>query len=104
MLSRLLLGVVSVALCLRVEAKDNNNVAKAYRDAARKLIDAALADEAGYEKLSYLCDRIGNRLSGSDNLLKAIAWSAEQMKKDGLQNVTTPPVKVPHWVRGNESG
>jgi carboxypeptidase Q len=104
MLSRLLLVVVSVAFCLRVEAKDNNNVAKTYRDVARKLIDAALADEAGYEKLSYLCDRIGNRLSGSDNLPKAIAWSAEQMKKDGLVNVSTPPVKVPRWVRGKESG
>ena len=26
------------------------------------------------------------------------------MKKDGLVNVSTPPLKVPHWVRGNESG
>ena len=66
--SRLFLGVVCLAFCLEVEAKDNNNVAKTYRDAARKLMDAALADEAGYEKLTYLCDRIGNRLSGSDNI------------------------------------
>ena len=34
---------------------------------------------------------------------KAIVWAAEQMKRDGLQNVVTPKVKVPHWVRGNES-
>src|SRR4051794_4834711 len=104
MSSRVLLGVVCLAFCLRVEAKDNSDVTKTYRDAARKLIDAALADEAGFEKLTYLCDRIGNRLSGSDNLPKAIAWSAEQMKKDGLVNVSTPPVKVPRWVRGKESG
>jgi hypothetical protein len=55
------------------------------------------------EKLSYLCDRIGNRLSGSPALEKAITWAAAQMKQDGLANVTTPLVKVPHWVRGNES-
>jgi Zn-dependent M28 family amino/carboxypeptidase len=67
-------------------------------------VDASLADDAGYEKLTYLCDRIGNRLSGSENLPKAIAWASEQMRKDGLVNVSTPPVKVPRWVRGNESG
>ena len=74
-----------------------------YRPAADKLIDAALADNDGYAKLAYLCDRIGNRLSGSESLDKAIAWGAEQMKRDGLENVVTPRVKVPHWVRGNES-
>ena len=74
-----------------------------YRVPAGKLIDAALADNDGYAKLAYLCDRIGNRLSGSESLDKAIAWAADQMKKDGLENVVTPKVKVPHWVRGNES-
>src|SRR5579863_7684514 len=74
-----------------------------YRVTADKIIDAALEDHAGYEKLSYLCDRIGNRLSGSPALERAIEWSAAQMKKDGLENVLTPPVKVPHWVRGRES-
>src|SRR5947207_977029 len=73
-----------------------------YREAADKLIDAALADQDGYAKLSYLCDRIGNRLSGSQGLEKAIAWAAEQMKRDGLENISTPHVKVPHWSRGSE--
>ncbi len=70
---------------------------------ASKLIDASLADQGGMEKLAYLCDRIGNRLSGSPALEKAVAWAAAQMKADGLSNVVTPRVKVPHWVRGNES-
>ncbi len=74
-----------------------------YRDAANRLIDAAMADNGAMEKLTYLCDRIGNRLSGSPSLDQAIAWSAAQMKKDGLENVVTPLVKVPHWVRGAES-
>ncbi|MDQ2946275.1 MAG: peptidase M28 family protein, partial [Acidobacteriota bacterium] len=65
-----------------------------YRDAADKLIDAALSDQEGYRKLSYLCDRIGNRLSGSIGLDKAIVWAAEQMRSDGLKNVVTPRVKV----------
>src|SRR5947209_2354375 len=70
-------------------------VADTYREPAEKLIDAALADAEAYTKLSYLCDRIGNRLSGSAALDKAIGWAAQQMKSDGLENVVTPNVKVP---------
>src|SRR5579864_8195186 len=70
-----------------------------YRDPANRLIDAAMSDHGGMEKLTYLCDRIGNRLSGSAGLEQAIVWAAAQMKKDGLENVVTPRVKVPHWVR-----
>ena len=75
-----------------------------YRATAGKLIQAALADTAGYDRLAYLCYRIGNRLSGSASLEKAIAWSVEQMKAAGLSNVRVIPTKVPHWVRGAESG
>ncbi len=74
-----------------------------YRSVADRLIDAALADNEGYNRLAYLCYRIGNRLSGSTGLEKAVAWSAEQMKAAGLSNVRIIPVKVPHWVRGAES-
>jgi hypothetical protein len=79
------------------------NLTDQYRATADRLITAALADHDGYSKLSYLCDRIGNRLSGSDSLPRAIAWAEETMKRDGLSNVRTIPVKVPHWVRGAES-
>ncbi len=84
-------------------AADAPNLAEQYRPVAERLIDAALADREGYQRLSYLCDRIGNRLSGSPALAKAIAWSVEQMNAAGLSNVRVIPVKVPHWVRGAES-
>ncbi len=86
-----------------VMAQNAGNLTEQYRDRASKLIDASLADQGGMEKLAYLCDRIGNRLSGSAALEKAVVWAAAQMKADGLTNVVTPRVKVPHWVRGNES-
>jgi hypothetical protein len=79
------------------------SLTETYRETATRILDASLADQGGYVKLSYLCDRIGNRLAGSPGLDKAIAWAAEQMKRDGLENVSTPRVKVPHWVRGNEN-
>ena len=79
------------------------NLTDQYRDAAGKLIGAALVDEAGWRKLEYLCDRIGHRLSGSASLEEAIHWAAAEMRREGLDNVQTPPMKVPHWVRGRES-
>jgi carboxypeptidase Q len=86
--------------CLAADAPD---LTTQYRATADRLIDAALADTDGYNRLAYLCYRIGNRLSGSTGLERAVAWSAEQMKAAGLSNVRVIPVKVPHWVRGAES-
>jgi len=98
----ILIPLAALALTSILPAQDSN-LADQYRDVATRLIDAAMTDQGGMDKLSYLCDRIGNRLSGSPGLEKAIAWAAAQMKDDGPANVLTPHVKVPHWVRGNES-
>jgi hypothetical protein len=84
-------------------AANEPNLAEQYRDTADKLIRAAMADHEGYDRLAYLCYRIGNRLSGSVGLERAIAWSVEQMKAVGLSNVRVIPTKVPHWVRNSES-
>lgn len=81
----------------------SQSVEEKYKEVSTKIIDAALKDDGGMAKLAYLCDRIGNRLSGSANYTKAVAWSAETMRKAGLENVRTPPVKLVHWVRGKES-
>ncbi len=77
--------------------------AEQWRPVADKLIDAAMKDDEGLKRLEYLCYRIGSRLSGAKSLDQAIEWSAGEMKKAGLENVRTIPVKVPHWVRGSES-
>ncbi len=95
--------IAGAALAASLFAQTVSPLADQYRENAGRLIDAALADQHGMESLSYLCDRIGNRLSGSAALEHAVTWAAVQMKADGLTNVVTPHVKVPHWVRGNES-
>jgi hypothetical protein len=76
---------------------------ESYKNVSLQIIAAALIDQDGYAKLSYLCDRIGNRISGSDSLNAAIEWAAAQMRRDGLENVSTHAVQVPHWVRGREN-
>ena len=96
-------SITVAALFLLAAGASAQNLTEQYRPAADKLIDAAMTDFEGYNRLAYLCYRIGNRLSGSASLDRAVAWSAEQMKAAGLSNVRIIPTKVPHWVRGSES-
>jgi len=74
-----------------------------YRAAAARIIGAALTSDRAYARLAHLTDHIGNRLSGSKNLERAIEWAVTEMKRDGLDNVRAEKVMVPHWVRGEES-
>ncbi len=76
---------------------------EAYRAAAARIIGAALTSDRAYSRLSHLTDHIGNRISGSTNLERAIEWAVAEMKRDGLDNVRAEKVMVPHWVRGEES-
>jgi hypothetical protein len=75
----------------------------AYREAAERIVAAALADEVGWQKLTYLCDRIGSRPTGSEALARAVDWAAETMRGDGLENVQKLPLRAPVWVRGREA-
>jgi carboxypeptidase Q len=74
-----------------------------YRTAAARIIGAALTSDRAYSRLAHLTDHIGHRLSGSQNLERAIEWAVTEMKRDGLDNVRAEKVMVPHWVRGEES-
>jgi len=77
-------------------------IADRYRDAAGRILAAVRSDCRAYEKLAYLCDRIGNRLSGSAALDKAVHWAEATMRADGLET-RLEPVTVPAWIRGRES-
>ena len=74
-----------------------------YREPAARLIGEALSSSFAWDRLALIGDTFGNRLSGSQALEDAIQWAVAEMKKDGLDNVHTEPVKVPHWIRGRES-
>jgi carboxypeptidase Q len=74
----------------------------AYRGDASRLISEATADQFAWDRLAELTDTYGNRLTGSANLTRAIAWAAHAMKKDGLDGVRTEKVMGPRWERGRE--
>ncbi len=94
---------VSTALPLPSSAQGRPAWLDPFRDHADKLIKAATADQFAWDRVAELTDTYGQRISGSDNLNRAIAWAVETMKKDGLENVHTERVMVPKWVRGAES-
>ena len=77
--------------------------AEDYRERAARIIGAALTSDTAYRRLSYLSDRIGHRLSGSESLERAIEWALAEMRRDGLEGVRAEKVMVPHWSRGEES-
>jgi hypothetical protein len=72
------------------------------KDPSGRIVGIALVESRAYEKLAWLSDRIGHRLSGSPGLERAVGWAVEQLKEDGLEHVWTEKVVVPHWVRGEE--
>jgi carboxypeptidase Q len=74
-----------------------------YRATADRLMDAARTQGRAWERLRDLTDLFGHRLSGSPQLEAALRWAADEMGKDGLENVRLEPVMVPRWVRGRES-
>ncbi|RMH19051.1 MAG: M20/M25/M40 family metallo-hydrolase [Gemmatimonadetes bacterium] len=76
---------------------------EAWRADAQRLIEAATAEHAAYDRLAELVDRFGHRFSGSVALENAIDWILDEMQADGLENVRGEAVMVPHWVRGEES-
>jgi carboxypeptidase Q len=75
----------------------------AYRGDADRLIREATSTPFAWNRLAELTDTYGNRLAGSANLDRAIAWAVETMKADGFENVRTEKVMAPRWVRGAES-
>ena len=70
---------------------------------SQNIINAAMNDSTAYERLAYLCDTFGPRLSGSSNLEKALDWIILEMRSDGLKMARGERVQVPTWIRGNES-
>ena len=74
-----------------------------YVDTSLRIISKSLTDSTAYNRLGYMCDTFGPRLSGSKNLENAINWILKEMNSDGLENVRGEKVAVPTWIRGKES-
>jgi hypothetical protein len=67
-----------------------------------RLIATELSGSAAFQTLAYLTDEIGARPAGSKSADLAVKWTTERFRSWGIP-VVNEPVKVPHWVRGEES-
>ena len=66
----------------------------------RKIYDEALTNGKSYGNLNYLCNKIGGRLSGSENAAKAVDYIESVLRTMNLETVYKQPCMVPQWVRG----
>ncbi len=66
-----------------------------------RIREAGMNDDWAYRRLADLCDKVGPRLSGSRQAEAAVEQIAAALHSRGL-SVVLQPVRVPHWVRGEE--
>lgn len=63
---------------------------------------SALTDSKCYSWLNDLSNKIGARLTGSENAEKAVIYTKAQLEALGLDRVFLQEVMVPRWVRGEK--
>lgn len=68
----------------------------------KRISDYILENGKSYEDLRYLTKQIGQRLSGSQGMVKAEQWGVKAMKEAGADNAWLQECMVPHWVRGGK--
>lgn len=66
----------------------------------KRIVDETMINSTAYENLRFLCKKIGPRLSGSDNAMKAVYATEKMLKDAGADTVYLQPCRVNHWVRG----
>lgn len=95
------------ALLLSVApAAAQTSIADRYREPVARIIAEATSEKTATEawnRVAELSDKYPGRLSGSAALEASLIWARDRMKQDGLDDVRIDAVKVPHWVRGQES-
>lgn len=66
----------------------------------RKLADEVLTHSTAYDNLHTLTKKVGGRLAGSSQMVKAEQWGVKALKAAGADTVYLQECMVPHWVRG----
>jgi hypothetical protein len=68
----------------------------------KDIYNSSLTNGKSYSWLEHLSNKIGARLSGSENAEKAVQYTKAQLEILGLDKVYLQEVMVPKWVRGEK--
>lgn len=71
-------------------------------ESATQMMQAARADNHGYELLQSLTTEIGPRLAGTPAEARARQWAVAKLQASGFANVRIDEFQVPLWLRGEE--
>ncbi len=70
---------------------------------ATRLLEEIAAHSQAYANLAFMCDTIGPRLTGSENLRRAQAWTMDTLKGYGAEKVHEEAYDFgPSWTRGTD--
>lgn len=90
----------------RSKFKKLNNIYPKYKPVANSIIDYLTSESDGkylaYNRLAYITDRFGHRMTGSAALDNTIDFLVKNLTAEGF-DVHTETAEVPGWVRGFES-
>jgi carboxypeptidase Q len=101
-MSWLLLIVFVVSVTGRSYPVHHESQTRAISDRIIELVTEGAFRGVTYYRLAALADTIGPRLCGNESLTDAVRWVQDAMISEGLDNVHTEAVQIPHWVRGDE--
>lgn len=68
----------------------------------RRLADEILENGKAYDDLRYLTKKIGGRLAGSPQMVKAEQWGLKRFQSLSPDKAWLQECMVPHWVRGGK--
>src|SRR5436190_1215247 len=68
----------------------------------KRISDEIFSNGKAYDNLRDLTKKIGGRLSGSPQMVKAEQWGLKTMQLSGADKAWLQECKVPHWVRGGK--
>jgi hypothetical protein len=89
----------SIALLLAATGVQAQNADSLF---LRRLADEILVNSQAYENLRHLTKKIGGRLAGSPQMVKAEQWGLGAMKAANAEKAWLQECMVPHWVRGGK--